>query len=93
MPDEPLEVFDSASTSGFSFSTAKEERKDIILPVLKTPLKASTISPPCLPPNLKDIDDDDKIELILLDVQTEQSRVQEILTKLQQYGKELLELK
>lgn len=39
------------------------------------------------------VDDDDQIELILLEVQSEQSRFQEILTQLQDHSKKLLNLK
>lgn len=96
MPDEPVEATESASTSNISAGvTLKEERKEIAVSIVKTSSsKLLPISPPpSLTSNLKDIDDDDKIELILLDVQTEQSRVQQVLSKLQDYGKDLLELK
>lgn len=92
MPEEPIETSESLSNSNI-LSGIKEERKESVTsPINATLSKPSPISP-SLTSNLKDIDDDDKIELILLDVQTEQSRIQQILSKLQEYGKELLELK
>ncbi len=53
----------------------------------------SSTSPAALISNLKSINDDDQIEIILLQVQEEQARIQDNLQQLQTHVKELLFLK
>uniref|UniRef100_A0A915D251 Uncharacterized protein n=1 Tax=Ditylenchus dipsaci TaxID=166011 RepID=A0A915D251_9BILA len=95
MPDEPVEPMDGASTSGMSSAPAvvKEEKREVVSPVMKAVPAKSTPSPSAMIASMKNIDEDDKIELVLLEVQAEQSRIQEVLTKLQHHGRELLQLK
>ncbi|KAI1716235.1 bromodomain-containing protein [Ditylenchus destructor] len=92
MPEEIEEPTVSASTSAAGSSIVlKEEKPVIVSPTSK--VAKNLPSPSAIIGNLKHIDDDDQIELILLEVQAEQSRVNDVLSKLQQHSKELLELK
>lgn len=43
--------------------------------------------------NFKPVDDDDQIEFILLELQTEQQRISDHLSMLQKFGQELVKLK
>lgn len=87
MPEEQPETADYPSTSTLNIST-RDDFADI-----------SRLSSPQIPsfpssaaPN-KPVDDDDQIEMILLEVQAEQSRVAERLSELQKYSTEILNLK
>lgn len=97
MPAETTDfVENNASTSSASplipiTREHREAKREIVqtIPASKSTAKKA-ISPIS---TMKGVDDDDVIELLLLDVQSEQSRFQEILTQLQDHSKKLLNLK
>lgn len=90
MPEEIEEPTMSASTSALPPSAIINEEKSLVSPTSKS---SKMSSPNAFIPGIKNIDDDDQIELILLEVQAEQSRVHDVLSKLQEHSKKLLELK
>lgn len=73
-------------------TTGKEDKKEAI-GKSSAANKPSSVSPSALLQQFKPVDDDDQIDFILLQVQAEQSRVNEKLTQLQQYSHDLIQLK
>lgn len=94
MPDEPAHVEETASSSTAHHSPVSGKDGGLPSPTLKSPKGASSgTSPAALIANLRNVNDDDQIDIVLMQVQEEQTRVQEILQQLQNQSKDLLTLK